>query len=145
MLFPHAGNIVRDGVHSQQVASLTVQQSYDIGHLVANGSDMSDIQALLHIYATDVATFSTQVDYSPRDHAGVTDADVEMAYQPPWATDGSSLYMGKALQGSFFQVGYNYANRNDTVFPSTNKNAAEFVSGTAYTEVFDRLRPLLFA
>ncbi|HSZ22637.1 MAG TPA: hypothetical protein VK782_05825, partial [Candidatus Sulfotelmatobacter sp.] len=52
---------------------------------------------------------------------------------------GSSLYMGKALQGSFFQVGYNYANRKDTVFPSTNKNAAEFVSGTAYTEVFDRL------
>ena len=139
VLFPHAGNIIRDGVHSQQLASLTVQQSYDIGHLVANGSDMSDIQALFHIYLTDVATFSTQVDYSPRDHAGVTDADVEMAYQPPWSTQGSSIYMGKALQGSFFQVGYNYANRKDTVFQSTNKNAAEYVSGTAYTEVFDRL------
>src|SRR5208282_6232521 len=32
-----AGNIVRDGEHSSQIGSLTVQQSYDIGHPVADG------------------------------------------------------------------------------------------------------------
>ncbi len=135
----HGGNIVRDGEHSQQIASLTLQQSYDIGHVVANGSDMSDVEALAHIYASRVATFVTQVDYSPRSHAGVTFADATLAYQPPWATQGSNLYMGKALQGSFFSLGYNYANRRDTVIPGTNKNAAEFISGQMYTEIFNRM------
>jgi LPS-assembly protein len=135
----HAGNIVRDGERSAQLGSLTVQQVYDIGHTVANGSDMSDVQALLHLFVTQVATFSSEVDYSPRNHAGVTLADAALAYQPPWSTQGSSIYMGKALQGSFLQIGFNYANRKDTVIPGTNRNAAEFVTATAYTEVFDRM------
>jgi hypothetical protein len=130
---------VRDGEHSAQLGALTVQQTYDIGHQVADGSDMSDIQALTHIFLTQVATFSSEVDYSARSHAGVTFADATMSYQPPWSTQGSDIYMGKALQGSFLQIGYNYANRRDTVIPSTNKNAAEFVTATAYTEVFDRM------
>jgi lipopolysaccharide assembly outer membrane protein LptD (OstA) len=138
-LMPHGGNLVRDGQHSQEIGSLTVQQAYDIGHTVANGSNMSDVEALLHIYATRVATFTSQVDFSPRSHAGVTLADATVSYQPPWATQGSNLYMGKALQGSFFSLGYNYANRRDTVIPGTNKNAAEFISGQMYTQVFDRM------
>jgi len=134
-----AGNIVRDGEHSSQIGSLTVQQAYDIGHLVANGSDMSDIEALLHIYATRTAIFSSQVDYSPRSHAGVSLASASVSVVPPWSTRGSSIYMGKALQGSFIQLGYNYNNRSDTVFPGTNKNASSFISGQAYTELFDRM------
>jgi hypothetical protein len=47
--------------------------------------------------------------------------------------------MGKALQGSFIQLGYNYANRRYTVFPATNRNASNFISGAAYTELFDRM------
>ena len=136
-LVPHAGNIIRDGEHSAQIGSLTIQQAYDLGHLVSDGSNMSDIEALMSIYATQVATFSSQVDYSPRSHAGVTFADAAVTYQPPWSTAGSNLYMGKALQGSFIQLAYNYANRHDTVIPGTNKNAAEFISGAAYTELFD--------
>ena len=134
---PHAGSIVRDGERSAQIGSLTIQQAYDVGHQVANGSDMSDVEALVHVYASQVATFLSQVDYSPRNHAGVTFADVAVSYQPPWSTKGSSMYMGKALQGSFFQLGFNYANRSATVISGTNKNAAEFISGAAYTEIFD--------
>ncbi len=134
-----AGNIVRDGEHSSQIGSLTVQQSYDIGHPVADGSDMSDIEALLHVYLTQTAIFGSQVDYSPRSHAGVSLADASVSFLPPWSTRGSNLYLGKALQGSFIQLGYNYANRRDTVFPGTNKNASSFISGQAYTELFDRL------
>ncbi len=136
-LVPHAGNIVRDGEHSSQLGSLTIQQAYDLGHQVSDGSDMSDIEALLHVYATEVMAFSSQVDYSPRPHAGVTFADAAVSYQPPWSSQGSEMAMGKALQGSFLQLGFNYANRRDTVLPGTNKNAAEFISGAAYTELFD--------
>ncbi len=137
-LVPHAGNIVRDGERSTQMGSLTIQQAYDIGHPVSDGSDMSDVEALLRIYLTQVAAFSAQVDYSPRSHAGVTLADAAVSYQPPWSTGkGSNMYMGKALQGSFFELAYNYANRDDTVIPPLGRNAAEFISGIAYTELFD--------
>jgi LPS-assembly protein len=136
---PHPGSIVRGEDHSMELGSLTVQQSYDIGHTVANNSDMSDIQALMHLYLTNTATFSSEVDYSPRDHAGVTLANTSVAYQPPWSTAGSKLYMGKALQGSFIELVYDYANRSDTVIQGTNKNAAEFVSAIAYTELFNRM------
>jgi lipopolysaccharide assembly outer membrane protein LptD (OstA) len=135
----HEGNIVRDGQRSSEVGTLTVQQDYDIGHQVADGSNWSDIDALMRIYASRVATFNSQVDYNPRSHAGVTFADVSVSYLPPWSTQGSKLYMGKALQGSFIQLGYNYANRRYTIFPSTNRNASNFISGAAYTEIFDRL------
>jgi LPS-assembly protein len=136
-LVPHPGNIVRDGERSSQLGSLTIQQDYDIGHIVSDGSDMSDIEALTRIYLSQVATFSSQVDYSPRNHAGVTFADASVSYQPPWSSGGSNLYMGKAMQGSFLELGYNYANRRATVIPGTNKNAAEFISAIAYTELFD--------
>jgi LPS-assembly protein len=136
-LVPHPGNIVRDGERSSQVGSLTIQQAYDIGHPVSNGSDMSDVEAIVRAYLSQVATFASQVDYSPRSHAGVTFADATLSYQPPWSGKGSNMYMGKALQGSFFQVSYNYANRRATVIPGTNKNAAEFISGVAYTEISD--------
>jgi LPS-assembly protein len=136
---PRPGSIVRGDEHSSQLGSLTIQQSYDIGHTVANNSDMSDVQALMHLYLTNTATFSSEVDYSPRSHAGVSLANTSLAYQPPWSTAGSKLYMGKALQGSFIELSYDYANRSDTVIQGTNKNAAEFVSGVAYTEVFDRM------
>ena len=47
--------------------------------------------------------------------------------------------MGKALQGAFLELSYNYANRNATVFRATRRNASEFVSARAYTDLFDRL------
>jgi LPS-assembly protein len=136
---PHGGSIVRDGERSQQIGSLTLQQAYDTTHEVSDGSNMSDIQALMHIYALQFATFSSEVDYSPRNHAGVTFADAEISVEPPWEKPTSSLYMGKTLQGSFLQLGYDYSNRHDTVFPPTNKNASEIVQGRAYTEIFDRV------
>jgi lipopolysaccharide assembly outer membrane protein LptD (OstA) len=136
---PHGGSILRDGERSQQIGSLTIQQAYDTSHQVAQNSNLSDIQALSHIYALQFFTFSSEVDYSPRQHAGVSFADAAISVEPPWERPTSSIYMGRTLQGSFLQLDYNYSNRRDTVFPPTNKQSSELVSGRAYTEVFDRL------
>jgi LPS-assembly protein len=139
-LAPRGGNIVRDGERSQELGQLTIQQAYDISHPVArDGSSISDVEGLLSVYATRFATLSSQFDFSPRNHPGVTFANASVSVQPPWSTTGSDMYMGKALQGSFVEIGYNYANRNATVFPATRQNASEFISGRAYTDVFDRL------
>jgi lipopolysaccharide transport LptD-like protein len=136
---PRGGNIVRDGEHSSEIGQLTIQQAYDFSHEVASDGNISDLEALLSIYATQIATISSQLDYNPRGHAGITFANAALSIQPPWATASPNLYMGKALQGSFAEIGFNYANRDATVFPGTKRNSAEFISGRAYTDVFDRL------
>jgi len=139
-LVPRGGSISRDGEHSQELGSLTVQQAYDTSHEVATGgSHVSDIEGLLNVYATQVATLASQLDYNPRAHSGITQANATLAIQPPWSGKGSPIYLGKALQGSFIEFAYNYASRTSTVIQATNKNAAQLVSGRAYTEVFDRL------
>jgi len=139
-LAPRGGNIVRNGEHSTELGSLTVQQAYDVSHEIdTNGSKVSDIEGLLSIYATQIATLGAQLDYNPRAHSGITFASTSLSIRPPWETQASPIYLGKALQGSFIEFSYNYASRNATVFPATNKNAANSVSGRAYTDVFDRL------
>ena len=139
-LVPRGGNIVRNGEHSQELGSLTVQQAYDVSNEVTpDGSKISDIEGLLNVYATQFATLASQLDYNPRSHSGITFANASLAIEPPWSSKGAPIYLGKALQGSFIEFAYNYASRTATVFPATSKNAAQFVSGRAYTDVFDRL------
>jgi lipopolysaccharide assembly outer membrane protein LptD (OstA) len=139
-LAPRGGNITRNGEHSQELASLTVLQAYDTSHEVAiGGSKVSDVEGLLNINATQIATLTSQLDYNPRANSGITFANVGLAVQPPWGNKGAPIYLGKALQGSFIEFAYNYASRTATVFPANARNAAQFVSGRAYTDVFDRL------
>ena len=96
---------------------MTIQQAYDTSHEVATNGNISDIEGLLNVYATQIATLSSQLDYNPRGHTGITFANASVSVQPPWSSKGSEIYLGKALQGSFVQFGFNYANRNSTVFP----------------------------
>jgi lipopolysaccharide assembly outer membrane protein LptD (OstA) len=139
-LAPRGGTITREGEHSQELGSFTLQQAYDTSHEVTTaGSNISDIEGLLNVYATQIATLTSQLDYNPRAHAGITFANADLAIQSPWTTKGSPIYLGKALQGSFIEFAYSYASRKATVFPGTARNAASFVSGRAYTDIFDRL------
>ncbi len=140
MLEPKGGAIVRDGSQSQELAQLTVQQAYDTSHEVAlDGSQISDLEAITNIYPTTIAWISSQIDYNPRSHAGVSYANVSVNVQPPWSNPNSNVYMGKALQGSFLQLGYNYTQPRSAVFQGTTRNAAELITARAYTDVFDRL------
>jgi LPS-assembly protein len=139
-LAQQGASITRGETRSRELAQFTLQQVYDTSHQVSlAGGKISDLEAILSVYPNQVAAFSTQVDYNPRNHAGVTYANAYMTYQPPWSNQTSRLYMGKALQGSFLQMGYNYSNPDDTVFLPTNRNGAEFLTARAYTDVLDRL------
>jgi LPS-assembly protein len=140
-LAPRGATVVRDGSSSYEIGQLTVQQAYDFSHPVFGySSGISDIEGLLSIYATQFAALSSQIDYNPRNRPGFTFANVYATVQPPWSqAQPSKLSMGKALQGSFVEVGYNYLNRNSAVFAATRQNASQFISARAYTDVFDRL------
>jgi lipopolysaccharide assembly outer membrane protein LptD (OstA) len=139
-LAPPGASIVRGDTHSRELAQLTVQQAYDISHQVAlDGSHVSDLEGILNVYPTKLAALSSQIDYNPRSHAGITYANVYLTFQPPWSEPKSRVYMGRALQGSFVQFGYNYTSSRNTVFQPSNRNGAQFMSARAYTDVFDRL------
>jgi LPS-assembly protein len=140
-LAPRGGRVMRDGSSSYEIGQLTIQQAYDFSHPVFGySSGISDIEGLLSIYATQFAALSSQIDYNPRNHPGFTFANVYATVQPPWSqAQPSKLSMGKALQGSFVEVGYNYLNRNSAVFLTNRQNASQFISARAYTDVFDRL------
>ncbi len=137
---PQGASIDRGDVRSRELAQVTIQQAYDTSHEVAlDGSHVSDIEGIFNVYPTTIASFSSQLDYNPRSHAGITYATALVDIQPPWSNATSRVYMGRALQGSFFQIGYNYTNGRNTVFTPTNRNGAESISARAYTDVFDRL------
>src|SRR5258708_27639804 len=83
-LAQQGASIVRGDTHSRELAQLTVQQAYDISHEVAlDGSKVSDLEAILNVYPTSIPSLSSQIDYNPRSHAGITYANVYTAYQPP--------------------------------------------------------------
>ena len=132
-------SIVRGDVSSRELAQLTVQQAYDTTHVIGENSNISDVEAILNVYPTSIASLNSQVDYNPRSNGGITYANVFTNFQPPWSNTSSRVYMGRALQGSFVQVGYNYTSSRDTVFVPTNRNGSQSIVARAYTDVFDRL------
>jgi len=140
-LAPRGATIKSATGYTQVLGDLTIQQAYDVSHEVAlGGSNVSDVEGILNVYPTTVASLSSQLDYNPRSHAGITFANATLNVQPPWSTaNPSNLFMGKALQGSFMQFGYSYSNPSNAVFQSTTNNGAQFITARAYTDLFDRM------
>ena len=127
------------GEEIRELAQLTLMQAYDVSHdLGPYGDHISDLQANLTVYPTTIAALGSQVDYNPRNHAGVTFANVYFTIQPPWSKV-SNVYMGKALQGSFLQASYNYVNPQTAVLPTTTANASQFATIRAYTDIGDMI------
>jgi len=129
------------GNEVRELASFTVMQSVDPTHEIApSNGKISDLQNLLNIYPTELMSLSSEVDYNPRNNAGITYASAAMNFQPPWTLgQNRNMFMGKALQGSFLQVAYSYVGRDDAVEQSTAKNASQFGTMRAYSDVLDRL------
>jgi hypothetical protein len=114
-------------------------QAYDVSHdLGPFGDRISDFQSNLTVFPTSFAALGSQVDYNPRNHAGVTFANVYLTLQPPWS-QVSKLYTGKELQGSFVQLSYNYVNPQTAVLPTTTPNNSQFATIRAYSDVWDML------
>ncbi len=137
------GQIVRDGEHVDELGELTIQQGYDFSHDVsADSSHISDLQGLLSVYPTSIASLGSEVDYNPRGHAGITYSSVFMNLQPPWSTNPENkpkVFMGRAVQGSFLQFSYNYVNSQNTVFASTTRSGTQYGNASAYMDLFKYL------
>jgi LPS-assembly protein len=138
-LAPSGATSYSGGAEVRELAQVTVMQAYDFSHNLSNdGGNISDLEGLLTLFPTTIASMGSQVDYNPRSHAGITFANLFFNFQPPWS-QVSNMYMGRALEGSFLQTSYNYVNRENAVLPGTTRNASQFMSARAYTDVFNRL------
>ncbi|HEY6420459.1 MAG TPA: LPS assembly protein LptD [Candidatus Binataceae bacterium] len=145
-LAPTGATTYSNGNEVQELAQLTLQQAYDTSHAVAlNGSQISDIEGLLNVYPTKIASLGAQLDYNPSSSSapntrgGISLASVSLNFQPPWSDTKSKLFMGRAVAGSFLQMAYSYVGPNDAVQKSTTKNGSQFMSLRAYTDVLDQV------
>jgi LPS-assembly protein len=139
-LAPPSATTFSRGQGVRRLAQLTVMESYDLSHVITpGGGNNSDIESILSLYPTTIFSLGSQLDYNPRSNAGITFANAYFNFQPPWSEINPNMYMGKALQGSFLQLSYNYVNRQFAVIPGTVGNASQFITGRAYTDLFQRL------
>jgi LPS-assembly protein len=139
-LAPVPASTYSRGSEVQELAQLTVMQAYDTSHQISlQGGRISDIESILQVFPTELLSAGSQIDYNPRSHAGITYATANVSLQPPWSESASKskLYMGRMLQGSFVQLGYSYVNPSNTAEQSTKKNASQFGTMRAYTDLFD--------
>ncbi len=118
------GDLVRE------VASVSLLQAYDLSQQVGpDGSHGSDLDLNASLFPTSLASFGSAVGYNPQS-GKITAANVNLTARPPWGTSQSPLYMGRAAEGPFLQVMYNFVNGTA---PSNTFEAR------AYYELFDRI------
>jgi len=130
------------GNTTHELFAMTLMQAYDTNfEFTENQGDLalSDVQGIFTLFPTSIVSLGSQLDYDPRTHPGLSFASIEMNLQPPWNSERSSLYMGKALQGSFLQVSYNYVRPQNAVTNSTARNGSQFLAVRTYYDVLDRL------
>jgi LPS-assembly protein len=130
-----------NGSTVRELLEATVMQAYDTTQNVARDEfSLSDIETLVTLFPTEIASLSTRVDYDPRTHPGVSFASLGFNFQPPWtAGQEPALYLGKALTGSFLSVWYNYVRPSNAVQFGTSRNASEFITVRTYYDLLDRL------
>ncbi|HEY6393961.1 MAG TPA: hypothetical protein VIX12_01015, partial [Candidatus Binataceae bacterium] len=136
---PLGGTSYSNGSEVRELASFTLMDAIDTSHQIALNSQFSDIQANLNIFPTKLASLGSQLDYNPRNNAGLTFGSVYLNFQPPWSKSASGLYMGRALQGSFLQMSYIYVRPENAVLSGKNNNASQYMTLRAYSDLFDRL------
>ena len=131
-----------NGQTTRELVSMTLMQAYDTEYAVQpNQVALSDVEGRFTLFPTSVVSFGSQFAFDPRNNPGLSLASLQMNLQPPWTkSNAPSLYMGKALTGSFLQVSYNYVRSANTVqFVGTSRNASQFFALRTYYDILDRM------
>lgn len=126
---------------ARELAEFQVLQAYDTNHAIAKGgSQWSDLEASAMVLPTNWVSMGSQVGYDPRD-TRISYSSIYFTMQPPWKLYAPpSLYMGRALSGSFLQVSYNYIAPGPTALqPGINSTYYQFVTLRAYYDLMDRV------
>ena len=126
---------------ARELAEFQLLQAYDTSHAVANGgSRWSDLEGSALLLATSWLSAGSQLGYNPRE-TRITYSSVYFTAQPWWKLHTPpSLYMGRALNGSFVELSLNYIAPDATVLqPGINSTSYQFVTLRAYYDLIDRV------
>jgi LPS-assembly protein len=126
---------------ARELAEFTLMQAYDTSHaVVKGGTNWSDLQASALVLATNWVSIGSQLGYDPR-NTRLTYSSIYFTMQPPWKLySPPSLYMGRALTGSFLQLSYNYIAPGPTALqPNINSSFFQFITVRAYYDLIDRV------
>jgi LPS-assembly protein len=126
---------------ARELAEFQILQAYDTSHAVAKGgSRWSDLEGSALVMATNWVSAGSQLGYDPRD-TRITYSSIYFTMQPPWKMyTPPSLYMGRALNGSFLQLSYNYIAPGPTALqPGINSTFYQFITLRAYYDLIDRV------
>lgn len=120
------------GSSVRELVRFSLLQSFDSLHAVTpSGSRLSDVEAMVSLFPTNVATLGSTMDYNPRGQK-ISYADVFMAMRPPWQQVApATTRTGKALMGGpFVQINYTFVGGSQGLHAFTAR---------AYWEFFDRI------
>jgi hypothetical protein len=123
----------------EELFRFTLLQAYDVAHSIAPGdSRFSDLDLNAIVFPTRVWSFGTQLGFNP----GADQfryANAYLTFQPWWTRNQAKVYSGKAEEGSFMQVSYNYIAPGPAFTPGINANYSQFMVLRTYYELFDRM------
>jgi LPS-assembly protein len=122
-----------------ELMRFSLLQAYDTAHAIAKGAGrFSDLDMTLTAFPTNFWSMGGQFGYSPRE-GQIHYASAYLNFQPWWTNNKSKLYLGKAEDGSFVQISYNYIGPGPTAAPGINAGFSQFIAMRAYYGLFDRM------
>jgi lipopolysaccharide assembly outer membrane protein LptD (OstA) len=122
-----------------ELMRFSLLQAYDTAHAIAKGAGrFSDLDMTLTAFPTNFWSMGGQFGYNPRG-GQIHYASAYLNFQPWWTNNRSKLYLGKAEDGSFVQVSYNYIGPGPTAAPGINAGFSQFIAIRAYYGLFDRM------
>jgi LPS-assembly protein len=123
----------------EELFRFSVLQAYDVAHSIAPGdSRFSDVDFNATVFPTRVWSFGSQLGFNPGADQ-LRYANAYLTFQPWWTRNQAKVYSGKAEEGSFMQVSYNYIAPGPTFTPGVNANYSQFLVLRSYYELFDRM------
>ncbi|MEA2649593.1 MAG: LPS-assembly protein [Candidatus Binataceae bacterium] len=123
----------------EELFRFSLLQAYDVTHAIAPGaSRFSDLDFSANVFPTRVWSFGSQLGYSPTERQ-LRYASAYLTFQPWWTRNQAKVYSGKAEEGSFLQMSYNYIGAGPSFTPGVNANKTQFLVARSYYELFDRM------
>jgi hypothetical protein len=124
----------------EELFRFSLLQAYDIEHDIAPGaSRFSDLDLMATAFPTRVWSVGSQLGFDPTQDE-LAYASAFLTFQPWWTRNTAKVYSGKAEEGSFLQVSYDYIGPGpSTTTPGVNANFSQFLVLRSYYELFDRM------
>jgi LPS-assembly protein len=125
---------------ARELAEFQILQAYDTTHAVAKGnSQWSALEGSATVMPINWISMGTQLGYDLRD-TRASYSSIYFTMQPWWKLyRPPSLYMGRAVTGSFLQLSFNYLAPDATVLQSINSTSYQFITLRAYYDLIDRM------